>query len=120
MQVGVQNRSVVYDDGPVLVPEGVHRADLVDAYEVGSAFGPRVALVFRLIEGPYAGHDLMQSAAATRSRRGKLAELLHGFGGIEGTLAAAQQVVGRRGRIAVRHETTAAGRTYAAIVQTFT
>ena len=62
MQVGVQNRSVVYDDGPVLVPEGVHRADLVDAYEVGSAFGPRVALVFRLIEGPYAGHDLMQSA----------------------------------------------------------
>lgn len=120
MQVGVQNRSVVYDEGPVLVPEGVHRADLVDAYEMATGFGPRVALVFRLLEGPHAGHDLMQSAAATRSRRGKLAELLHGFGGADGTLAAARQLIGRRGRIAVRHATTATGRTYAAIVQTFT
>ncbi len=120
MQVNVQNRSVVYNAGPGLVPEGVHRADLVDAYEMATGFGPRVALVFRLLEGPCAGYDLMQSAAATRSRRGKLAELLHGFGGADGTLAAARLVIGTRGRIAVRHQTNQVGHTYAAVVQTFT
>ncbi len=120
MQVSVQNRSVVYDKVPVLVPEGVHRADLVDAYEIATGFGPRVALVFRLLERPYEGHDLMQSAAVTRSRRGKLAELLHGFGGADGSLATARRLIGMRGQIVVRHATTATGRTYATVVQTFT
>ena len=120
MQVSVQNRSVVYGDGAALVPEGLHRADLVDAYPVPSPFGDRVALVFRLVEGPYAGYELMQSAAGTRSRRGKLAELLRGFGGTDGTVEAARQRIGTRGRIAVRHEVNQTGRIYAAISQTFT
>src|SRR4051812_33720315 len=120
MEVSVQNRSVVYDGTPTLVVEGVHQAQLVDAYQMMTTFGARVALVFRLLEGPCAGQDVMQSAAATRSRRGKLAELLHGFGATEGTWSAARHVIGARGRIAVRHATTARGRTYATIVQTFT
>ena len=120
MRVNIQNRSVVYAPAPVLVPEGIHRADLVDAYPVTSPFGARVALVFRLLDGPYAGHDLMQSAAASRSPRGKLAELLRGFGGTEATVEAAQRLIGRRGHIAVRHETGHGGRTYAAVTQTFT
>lgn len=120
MQVSVQNRSVLYERAhPVLVPEGIHEAELVDVRRFANAFGERVGLVFRIAAGAHAGAELMESAALKASPRGKLAELLHGLGGADGELLTAHELVGRRCRIAVRHEATKAGTPYAAIAQTF-
>ena len=47
MYVNIQNRSVLYKNTePVLVPEGVHEAELVEVKEFSNAFGNRVGLVF--------------------------------------------------------------------------
>jgi hypothetical protein len=122
MQVNVQNRSVLYEPpgpGPVLVPEGLYEAALVDVRRFANAFGERAGLVFEIVSGPHAGTELMESAALKDSPRGKLATLLRGLGGADGSLLTAQELIGRRCQIAVRHGTTKAGKAYAAIVQTF-
>ena len=117
----IQNRSVLYDEAePVLVPEAVYEADLVDVRRFSNVFGERVGLVFKITSGRYLGIELMEAAALKTSPRGKLAELLRGMGGADGSLLTAHALVGRRCRIAVRHEATKAGKTYAAIAQTFT
>ena len=121
MQVNIQNRSVLYKEGdPELVPEGVYAAALVDVRRFTNAFGERVGLVFAIDGGLYHGIELMESAALKGSPRGKLSELLRGIGGSDGSsLLSAHELVGQRCHIAVRHETTKTGKTYAAITQTF-
>ena len=120
MHMTVQNRSVLYAEAePVLVPEAVYEADLVDVRRFSNVFGERVGLVFKIANGPHLGIELMEAAALKASPRGKLAELLRGMGGADGSLLTAHELVGRRCRIAVRHEASKAGKTYAAIAQTF-
>ena len=113
--VRIQNRSDLYAETAVELPvEGIHGAELVGVEVFAGTFGERVGLVFRLDDGA----ELMQ-AAAPGSPRGKLAELLHGLGGTEGTLAAAQAAIGRRCRVAVRHGVTKSGKPYAGIEKTY-
>lgn len=120
MQINVQNRSLLYkEDGPELVPEGVYTAALVDVRRFTNAFSERVGLVFAIDGGLYHGIELMESAALKGSSRGKLSELLRGIGGADGSLLSAHELVGQRCHIAVRHEATKTGKTYAAITQTF-
>jgi hypothetical protein len=109
--VSVQNRTDLYAKLPA---EGIHSAELVAVEVFSNTFGDRVGLVFRLADGT----ELMQSAAPG-SPRGKLAELLRGLGGAEGTLAAAQAAVGRQCRVAIRHGSTKAGNVYAGIDKTY-
>jgi len=121
MQVSIQNRSVLYgSDGAELVPEGLYEAALIDVRPFANAHGQRLGLVFEITAGLYRGLELMESAALTGSPRGKLAELIRGMGGADYSLASARDLIGRRCRIAVRHETNRTGKTYAAIAQTFT
>ena len=120
MQVSIQNRSLLYKEGePELLPEGVYEAVLADVRRFTNSFGERVGLVFTVEGGLYHGTELMEAAALKDSPRGKLAELLRGMGGAEGSLLAAHELIGRRCHIAVRHEASKAGKTYAAILQTF-
>ena len=121
MHMTIQNRSVLYTEAePVLVPEAVYEADLVDVRRFSNVFGERVGLVFKITSGRYLGIELMEAAALKASPRGKLAELLRGMGGADGSLLTAYELVGQHCRIAVRHEASKAGKTYAAIAQTFT
>lgn len=115
MQVHVQNRSDLYAG---LIPEGIHRAELVRVEAFANDFGPRVGLVFRLLDGHHAGEEVMQSAAPG-SPTGKLAELLRAMGGTEGTLEAARKAAGKQCLVAIRHSTTKAGTAYAGIHQTY-
>lgn len=101
-----------------LVPEAVYEADLVDVRQFANVFGERVGLVFKIASGAHQGVELMEAAALKASPRGKLAELLRGMGGADGTLQAAHGLVGRRCLIVVRHESTRSGKPYAAITQT--
>jgi hypothetical protein len=120
MEMTVQNRSVLYAPPEVvLVPEAVYEADLVDVRRFSNVFGERLGLVFKIASGPYLGIELMEAAALKASPRGKLADMLRGMGGADGSLLTAHELVGRRCRIAVRHEATKAGKPYAAITQTF-
>lgn len=120
MQVSVQNRSLLYKEGePEPVPEGLYEAVLVDVRQFTNTFGERVGLVFAIEGGPHDGTELMESAALKGSPRGKLCELVRGVGGPDGSLLSARELIGRHCRIAVRHEATKAGKTYAAIMQTF-
>ena len=117
MYVDIQNRSVLYKNAePTLVPEGVYPARLIAVKEFSNAFGQRVGLVFRIVEGEHAGVELMESAAASASPRGKLAELMRGMGQSAGSLV---ELIGQHCHIAVRHESNKAGKRYAAITQTF-
>lgn len=119
MQVNVQDRSVLYKTPePVVVPEGIYPAVLVGVRCFANAFGQRVGLVFEITSGPHKGAELMEAAALNPSPRGKLADLLRGIGGAAGDLATARELVGRRCQIVVRNETSKAGKTYAAIIQT--
>ena len=118
MGMSIQNRSVLYEQPvPALVPEGVHEARLVNVRRFANAFGDRIGLVFEIVDGRHAGATIMQSARP--ANRGKLAELLHGMGAVEASTEAAERMIGRRCRIAVRHDATKAGRIYEAIVGTF-
>ena len=118
--VAVQTGTVLYGKAePGLVPEGWHLAELIDVRRFGNVFGDRVGLVFRISTGRYVGQEIMESATLSPSPRGKLAELLRGMGGADGSLLTAHELVGRRCRIVVRHEASKAGKTYAAIAQTF-
>ena len=118
--VNIQNRSVLYaKHDSVLVPEGIHNAELIDVQPFESTFGARVGLVFRLVGGEHNGIELMQSAAATSSPKGKLADLLHGLGGTNGLLDTARALIGKQCGIAIRHNTNKSGKAYAAITQTF-
>lgn len=120
MHVTIQNRSLLYKEGgPGLLPEGVYGAVLADVRRFSNSFGERVGLVFNIDGGLYHGTELMEAAALKDSPRGKLSELLRGIGGSEGSLLAAHELIGRRCRIAVRHEASKTGKTYAAILQTF-
>ena len=121
MQVSIQNRSVLYGSRDAeLVPEGLYEAALIDVRPFANPHGQRLGLVFEITAGLYRGLELMESAALTGSPRGKLADMIRGLGGTDGTLEAARELIGRRCRIAVRHETNRTGKTYAAIAQTFT
>ena len=103
MGMSIQNRSVLYKTPePVLVPEGVYEAELVEVKEFSNAFGNRIGLVFKITTGQHEGVELMESATASTSPRGKLAEL-----------------VGQHCQIAVKHESNKVGKRYAAITQTF-
>lgn len=120
MQVNVQSRSVLYDrPGPILVPEGIYEAALVEIRRFTNAFGERIGLVFELVSEAHAGTRLMESAALNDSPRGKLAGLLRGVGGADASIQTAHELVGSRCRVAIRHEATRTGKRYAAIVQTF-
>lgn len=121
MQVSIQNRSVLYgsrDAEPI--PEGLYEAALIDVRPFNNAHGQRLGLIFEITSGLYRGIELMESAALTGSPRGKLAEMIRGLGGADASLASARGLIGRRCRIAVRHESNRAGKPYAAIAQTFT
>ena len=121
MQVSVQNRSVLYgQQGAELVPEGLYEAALIDVRPFANVHGQRLGLVFEITAGLYRGLELMESAAVTGSPRGKLAEMVRGLGGAEASIEAARNLIGRHCRIAVRHESNKAGKTYAAVAQTFT
>jgi hypothetical protein len=121
MQVSIQNRSVLYgQQGAELVPEGLYEAALIDVRPFANVHGQRLGLVFEITAGLYRGLELMESAAVTGSPRGKLAEMVRGLGGAEASIEAARNLIGRHCRIAVRHESNKAGKTYAAVAQTFT
>ena len=101
-----------------LVPEGVYQARLADVQPFASSFGPRIGLVFELIEGDQAGTRLMESAALTG--KGKLAELVAGMGEICGlSVDGLRGLVGHSCRIMVKHGETRSGRRYASIARTF-
>lgn len=120
MHMTIQNGTVLYGEAaPPLVPEAIYVADLVDVRRFSNVFGERVGLVFKIASGPHLGIELMEAAALKTSPRGKLAELLRGMGGADGSLLTAHELMGRRCRIAVRHESSKGGKTYAAISQTF-
>lgn len=115
MRVNVQNRSDLYAETTIPLPaEGIHEAELVGVEVFANTFGERVGLVFRLGDGT----ELMQSAAPG-SPRGKLAELLRGLGGTEGTLDAARAAIGRHCRVAIRHGVAKSGKPYAGIEKTY-
>ena len=102
-----------------LMPEAIYEAILVAVRQFSNVYGQRVGLVFKITSGPHRDTELMEAAALKASPRGKLAELLRGMGGGDGSLATAQKLIGQRCRISVRHEADRAGRRYAAIAQTF-
>lgn len=103
---------------PVLVPKGLHLAELIDVRRFGNVFWDRVGLVFRISTGPYAGQEIMEAAALSSSPRGKLADLLRGLGDGEPSLLTATDLVGRQCQIDVQHERGRTGRVYAAILRT--
>ena len=117
--VAVQNGTVLYDEADLgRVPEGRHLAELIDVRTFANAFGQRVGLVFRISTGSHVGQEIMEAAALSSSPRGKLAELLRGLGGADGSLLTAHDLVGHQCLIDVRHEQGRTGRMYAAIVAT--
>ena len=117
--VDIQNGTVLYEKPEqILVAEGLHLAELIDVRRFGNVFGERVGLVFRIATGRHAGAEIMESAALSSSPRGKLAELLRGLGGADGSLLTVHDLVGRQCLIDVRHERGRTGRVYAAIVGT--
>lgn len=99
-----------------LVPEGVYDARLVETRAFTNTFGARLGLVFILEGGEFDGVELMESAAAKTSPRGKLAELLRGMGS---PTTDSVNLVGQRCQIAVKHEISKTGKRYAAITGTF-
>ena len=81
MGMSIQNRTVLYKTHePILFPEGVYEAKLVEIKDFSNAFGQRVGLVFKITSGQHEGVELMESATASASPRGKLAELMRGMG----------------------------------------
>jgi len=117
MVMSIQNRSVLYKNTePVLVPEGIYEAKLVEVKDFSNAFGQRVGLVFKIISGQHEGVELMESATASASPRGKLAELMRGMCRSAGNPV---ELVGQHCQIAVKHESNKVGKRYAAITQTF-
>jgi hypothetical protein len=115
----VQNGTVLYGKAELgLVPEGWHLAELIDVRRFANAFGERAGLVFGISTGSHAGVEIMESAALSSSPRGKLAELLRGLGGADGSLLTAHDLVGRQCLIDVRHEQGRSGKVYAAIFGT--
>ena len=117
MVMPIQNRSVLYKTPePVLVPEGVYEAELVEVKEFSNAFGNRVGLVFKITTGQHEGVELMESAAVSTSPRGKLVELMRGMGRSAGNPV---EPVGQHCKVAVKHESNKVGKRYAAITQTF-
>lgn len=119
-RVAVQNGTVLYEKAePVLIPEGLYLAELIDVRRFANTFGERLGLAFRISTGRHAGQEIMEAAALSSSPRGKLAELLRGLGGgNDPSLLTATDMVGHQCRITVRHEQGRTGRMYAAITHT--
>lgn len=115
MDMSVQNRSVLYEPVPVMVPEGVYPAKLMRVIRFENSFGERAGLVFEIQSGPHSGTELMQAARLTPSATGKLAALLRGLGG---GLSPLDNLIGRRCMIVVKHGTTKTGKPFAGIVAT--
>ena len=70
MHMTIQNRTVLYSEAePVLVPEAVYEADLVNVRRFSNVFGERVGLVFKIASGPHFGIELMEAAASRRRHR---------------------------------------------------
>ena len=90
--VSVQNGTVLYEKADsVLVPEGLHLAELIDIRRFGNVFGDRVGLVFRISAGRYVGQEIMESAIVAdilkmRGAGASLAEIANNLNakGIEG------------------------------------
>lgn len=115
----IQNGSVLYGITELgLIPEGWHLAELIDVRKFTNAFGKRAGLVFSISTGSHAGHEIMESAALSSSPRGKLAELLGGLGGADGSPLTAHELVGRQCLIDICHEQGRTGKLYAAIIGT--
>ena len=113
----MQSRSISHKTtDPTLIPEGVYRAKLVGVKEFSNAFGQRIGLIFRITCGQHEGVELMESATASTSPRGKLVELMRGIGRSAGNPI---ELVGQHCQIAVKHESNKVGKQYAAITQTF-
>jgi hypothetical protein len=70
---------------PVLVPDGVHPARLVDQYLFSNAFGERVGFVYELTHGAHAGVTVVQSAAFSPAHSSKHASILRDLLGREPT-----------------------------------
>jgi hypothetical protein len=118
MRTNLQNRPDLYENrpalGPVLVPEGVYEARLVDVQPFDNAHGQRVALIYELGDG-----DRVTVSAAI-SGRGKLADLVAGMGEVGGlSVEGLRRLIGTRCRVRVVHGCTRAGTPYAAITETF-
>lgn len=119
MPVNLQNRPVLYEKTPVLIPAGVYPARLADVTPVATnPFGQqRIGLVFEIMEGQQAGTRLTETAAL--SQRGKLGELLAGMGELVGASEASiRRLIGHPCRIMVKHGTTRAGTSYASVAAT--
>lgn len=101
----------------MLVPEGVYQAKLIEVREFTNAFSPRIGLVFVIIHGDYKGRELMESATAGKSHRGKLAELLRGFGQRD---ESPSNLVGCQCQVVIKHKANQIGTKYAAVVHTIT
>ena len=116
----LQNRSDLYGMPEArLVSEGIHDAELVDVRRFTNAFGERMGLSFRILTGPFQGAEIMESAAISPAPRGKLALLLTGLTDSAAKVRDGRELLGRRCRIAVCHEATKTGKSYAAVSQTF-
>jgi hypothetical protein len=90
---------------PPGVPEGTQEVELVAVQQIDTDFGPRVALVFRVIDGVHRGAELTEIAVPNASSQGQLGKLLRALAGSDtASLAAAHELIGRRCRIVVRHE----------------
>ena len=127
-----------------LVAEGTHDAELVAVRSVDTAFGTRIALDFRIAAGPHRGGELTETMPAHPAASSRCAELLKMLAGApdgkatgadgEATRAVAagspsadraastawssealRALVGRRCRVAVRHERGQDGVTRAAL-----
>lgn len=99
-----------------LLPEGVYKAKLTQVRAFSSVYGNRVGLVYRVINGPHEGAQLMESAMVSTAPRSKLVRFMRGMGGGDGQPA---ELVGKVCRINVKHEVGKSGKIYAAITDTF-
>ena len=76
--VAVQNGSVLYAEAePVLVPEAVYEADLVEVRRFSNVFGERVGLVFKIASGPHLGIELMALLTCIERHPGEIVLVQH-------------------------------------------
>jgi hypothetical protein len=104
----------------ILVPDGEYPARLVRVGRFANAHGERLGFSFAIEGGPHAGAVLMQSAACSGSRTGRLATLLRDLLGREPTpaeLAAGPgpSHIGLACRIIVLEESTRSGDRYSEV-----
>jgi hypothetical protein len=114
----IQNRTDLYDgSNQVMVAEGVYPAELVQVRHLIGPFGRRVGLLFRICDGEYKNVEILDTAFPKTSPKGKLAEMLGGL--CKEIPADLNELVGKRCRIAVQHETSGRGKRYVGIARTY-